>query len=68
MWSDLGQQRFNERDGTWENVEAPQRAWKPRFSALPYFQPIGRTAGRIGEVHSGVDLRAGRSRGRALVG
>lgn len=57
MWSDLGQQRFNERDGTWDGVEAPQRAWKPRFSALPYIQPIGRATGRVGEIHSGVDLR-----------
>jgi hypothetical protein len=57
MWSDIGPQRFNERDGTWEDVEAPQRAWKPRFSALPYIQPISRTSGRIGEIHSGLDLR-----------
>ncbi len=57
MWSDLGQQRFNERDGSWDGVEAPQRAWKPRFSLLPYVQPIAGAAGKFGEVHSGLDLR-----------
>jgi hypothetical protein len=57
MWSDLGPQRFNERDGSWDGVEAPQRAWKPRFSALPYLQSIGSATGRIGEIRSGLDLR-----------
>ncbi len=57
MWSNLGQQRFNERDGSWDGVEAPQRAWKPRLSLLPYIQPIGGATGRIGEIRSGLDLR-----------
>lgn len=57
MWSDLGPQRFNERDGTWQQVEAPQRAWKPRLSALPYIEPISSTSRRLGEVRAGLDLR-----------
>jgi hypothetical protein len=57
MWSDLGPQRFNEQDGSWDGVEAPQRAWKPRLSLLPYLQPIGAAAGKLGEIRSGLDLR-----------
>jgi len=53
MWSDLGQQRFNERDGSWLGVEAPQRAWKPRFSMLPYIQPIAGASSRVGESTPG---------------
>lgn len=57
MWSDLGPQRFNERDGTWEAVQTPIRKWKPKPSFLPYFLPIARFDSSGSEFRTGLDIR-----------
>jgi hypothetical protein len=57
FWSDLGPQQFYEREGIWQGVEAPAQTWKPRFSVLPYLEPIGEGAGSANRVHSGLDAR-----------
>jgi hypothetical protein len=57
MWSDVGPQYFNDRDGTWQGVEAPVHAWRPRFSALPYLLPSSQAGGGHGQIQAGVDVR-----------
>jgi hypothetical protein len=57
MWSDLGPQYFNDRDGTWQGVEAPVHAWRPRFSALPYLLPSSQAGGGPGQIQAGLDVR-----------
>ncbi|HZP81861.1 MAG TPA: carbohydrate binding family 9 domain-containing protein [Chthonomonadaceae bacterium] len=57
MWSDLGPGFFNEREGIWQGVEAPEQTWKPRFSALPYLLPTGQMSGGHSQFRAGLDLR-----------
>lgn len=57
MWSDLGPQFFNDREGLWKGVEAPNQTWKPRLSMLPYLMPSGYATGGNSQVRVGVDAR-----------
>jgi hypothetical protein len=59
LWSDLGPQYFNERDGQWTGLEPPSNAWRPRFSALPYMLPIAYGGGgrNTSNVRMGLDAR-----------
>jgi hypothetical protein len=55
VWSNVGQQRFNELEGLWNNVEVPQGAFKPKLSLLPYVLPgFNRTQPTL---RSGLDAR-----------
>ena len=57
MWSDLGQQRFHEREGLWQGIEAPTGSWRPRFSMLPYLMPSGYNKGGNSQARAGLDVR-----------
>ncbi len=57
IWSDLGPQKFNEREGLWKDVQAPNQAWHPRLSALPYLMPSIYGKGGHSQNRFGLDLR-----------
>ncbi len=56
LWSDLGPQGFQDREGIWPDVRPPAQAWKPRFSLLPYLEPTGSFDSRSA-LHAGLDAR-----------
>lgn len=39
IWSNIGQQRFNELEGIWDGVTVPAAAFRPKLSLLPYVMP-----------------------------
>lgn len=39
VWSNVGQQRHNELEGIWADVQVPQNAFRPTLSLLPYALP-----------------------------
>jgi hypothetical protein len=39
IWSNIGQQRFQEDEGVWKEVEVPKGLFKPHLSILPYVMP-----------------------------
>jgi hypothetical protein len=57
FWSDLGPQRFNDRQGIWQSVQPPVQAWRPRFSALPYLMPSLQISGGRSQNRVGMDAR-----------
>lgn len=57
LWSNLGPQMFNEREGLWQNVEVPVQVWRPRASFLPYFMPSLRGTGGNSQARVGLDAR-----------
>lgn len=57
MWSNIGVQFFNEREGIWKGVLAPVQAWKPRMSFLPYLMPSFQTDGGRSQIRAGLDAR-----------
>jgi hypothetical protein len=57
LWSNLGPQLFNERQGVWQNVEVPAQVWRPRASLLPYFMPSLRGTGGRSQAQVGLDAR-----------
>jgi Carbohydrate family 9 binding domain-like/Domain of unknown function (DUF5916) len=55
QWSNLGQQRFIQRQGRWVGVELPKADFQPQLSTLPYIftsNEKGKTT-----VRAGADLR-----------
>lgn len=57
VWSDLGPQMFNEREGLWQGVSAPTQQWRPRLSFLPYLLPSFYGQGGHSENRMGLDAR-----------
>ncbi len=57
MWSNIGVQFFNEREGLWKGVVAPANAWKPRLSFLPYLMPSTHSSGGRSQIRVGLDAR-----------
>jgi hypothetical protein len=57
LWSNLGVQFFNDREGYWKGVTPPANTWKPRLSFLPYLMPSLRTDGGRSQIRAGVDAR-----------
>lgn len=57
LWSNLGPQMFNEREGIWHDVEVPAQVWRPRTSFLPYFMPSTRSSGGNSQAQIGLDAR-----------
>lgn len=57
LWSNLGVQFFNDREGYWKGVQAPVNTWKPRLSFLPYLMPSLRTDGERSQIRMGLDAR-----------